>query len=411
MARPGVYLSRGNGAIGGLLPKEDGVTLLFVHSAKYTADNTDSYFNPLVGYQLADFEALGITALSDGNAGEFVWEHIKDFYSQATNGGELHVMFYPKDITYAVLLAAGLTSTHVVRLQNYLKAQSGRIKLLWFCQNPSFVEATWAVSPNLFQSLADAEFSKVRPIDIIVEGRKMPTISGITLDMRSYDAENVTIFWSREKARTAELKATTNFSTLVDNFAAAGVLAGQLAAIDVASNPGDASLGPIKGWNAVEFSNGTNIADVGDGQQDALDTKGFVFATTRPGVNGFFFNDSHTCTVITNDYAYVERNRVINKAVRLANVSYQKFVLGKVYIDPSSGKISVDTINAMTGDMRQTIEENMTGEIVGGGTVVTMDPNQNVLTTGATNTLVEVLPIGINRRLNVKVQFKNPSRV
>ena len=132
------------------------------------------------------------------------------------------------------------------------------------------------------------------------------------------------------------------FSTKVDNYAAIGTYAGRVASIDVATNPGDASLGKIKGWSSVEFSNGTSVADLSDGSQDSLNTNGFVFATTRPGVTGFWFVDSHTCCAITDDYAYLERNRVINKAVRLANVSYQKFVLGKVYIDPSTGKISAE---------------------------------------------------------------------
>jgi hypothetical protein len=319
-------------------------------------------------------------------------------------------MFYPVDVTYATLLAAGLTNTHVVRLQNYLKEQSGRIKLAIFAQNPSFVEVVWATSPDLFQSLADSEFTKVRPIDILVEGRKMPAISGITLDMRSYNAPNVSMFWSREKTRAAALKALAVFGTKVDNYAAIGTYAGRVASIDVASNPGDATLGKLRGYASAEFSNGSSVADLSDLAQDGLDTKGFVFATTRPGVVGFWFVDSHTCCAITNDYAYLERNRVINKAVRLANVSYQKFVLGKVFIDPTTGKISADTIGALTGDMKSVINDNMEGEIINDGTVVTMDPNQNVLTTGATNTIVEVLPIGINRRLNVKVQFRNPAR-
>lgn len=411
MARPGVYISKGNGAIGGLLPKEDGVAIMVISSSLYSATTTDPFYKPVTGFQLADFEALGITEATDKTRGEFVWEHLKDFYAEAVNGAELHLMFYPVDVTYATLLAAGLTNTHIVRLQNYLKEQSGRIKLAIFAQNPSFVEVVWATSPELFQSLADSEFAKVRPLDILVEGRKMPAISGITLDMRSYNAPNVSMFWSREKTRAAALKALAVFSTKVDNYAAIGTYAGRVASIDVATNPGDASLGKIKGWSSVEFSNGTSVADLSDGSQDSLNTNGFVFATTRPGVTGFWFVDSHTCCAITDDYAYLERNRVINKAVRLANVSYQKFVLGKVYIDPSTGKISADTIGALTGDMKSVINDNMEGEIINDGTVVTMDPNQNVLTTGETNTIVEVLPIGINRILKVKVQFRNPARV
>ena len=57
-----------------------------------------------------------------------------------------------------------------------------------------------------------------------------------------------------------------------------------------------------------------------------------------------YFSGSATCCTKTSDYAYIENNRVWNKAARLIREALAPFLKGKVKKDPSTGYIKATTI-------------------------------------------------------------------
>ena len=47
-----------------------------------------------------------------------------------------------------------------------------------------------------------------------------------------------------------------------------------------------------------------------------------MFLPSKKGYEGTFWNDSYTCILQNSDYAYIENNRTIDKAVRNLYVTY-----------------------------------------------------------------------------------------
>ncbi len=68
----------------------------------------------------------------------------------------------------------------------------------------------------------------------------------------------------------------------------------------------------------LAFANGVLCSDVSvtDNLLDYLNNRRHIFLRKFVGLAGSYFNDSHTAVVATSDYAYIENNRVIDKAIR-----------------------------------------------------------------------------------------------
>ena len=79
------------------------------------------------------------------------------------------------------------------------------------------------------------------------------------------------------------------------------------------------------------------MSDYSETDLDTLDEKGYIFYTSVSGVAGIFANDTHTCSPITSDYAYVENNRTIKKAIKLAKSELAPRVKGRLYVDENTG--------------------------------------------------------------------------
>ena len=66
------------------------------------------------------------------------------------------------------------------------------------------------------------------------------------------------------------------------------------------------------------FANGQllSAAALSDAALDAIDANRHIFGQKYGGYPGTFFNDNHCAVALTSDYAYINDNRVIDKAIR-----------------------------------------------------------------------------------------------
>lgn len=410
MARPNVTIIRGSGGLGTVAPPEDGTSLLVVsfdHSA-YGLSGTS-----LKGVQLSDFEGQGVTEALDLSNDELVWEHVKDFYAKAPAGTELHLLAIPADKTFANLFTPA--DAAYVLLSNYLLAQAGSIKLIGVALNPSYVEAapTAGVSTDvqtaapLAQTFINAQFALFRPISIILEGRSYTAANtAAAFDLRNLTAGGVSVTIARNKTRNAVLNTATH--AMAGKYAALGETLGKVASIPVQRNIGRVKDGPL-GWTDAELSGGQAISALTEADQNVLNTKGYIFPVKHSGLNGFFLNDDHTCVAVTSDYAYISRNRTIDKAARIARRVYLNELLDEVAVDPDSGQLAPIVIKTYEQRMQAAIEDEMVAanEVVSVSVVV--DPNQDVLATSKVAVLIQVVPFGTARQIEATVQFFNPA--
>ena len=68
--------------------------------------------------------------------------------------------------------------------------------------------------------------------------------------------------------------------------------------------------------DTVAFANGDTFASKSSSELSFLNDLRYIFLLKNVGSSGTFFNDSHTAVSVSNDYAYIENNRTIDKAIR-----------------------------------------------------------------------------------------------
>jgi hypothetical protein len=137
---------------------------------------------------------------------------------------------------------------------------------------------------------------------------------------------------------------------------------------------------------------------------DNLDLKRYVFLRKFPNLSGSFFNDNKTAIASTSDYAFINENRVIDKAIRGIDASLLPSLNSPLLLN-SDGTLANSTIAYLESqaviNTDQMIRDN---EVSAVGVLI--NPLQNVLTTGTLNVTVNIVPVGVARNIVVNIGFK-----
>ena len=139
--------------------------------------------------------------------------------------------------------------------------------------------------------------------------------------------------------------------------------------------------------DSICFCDGSAIGNYTPQQLEAINDKGYIFGVKHTGIAGTFLNDSFTATSLESDFAYIENNRTIDKAIRGIN---------KVLIKKVSG---VAALEALCDDVLDEMKRN--GEISGYEAYI--NPNQQVLRTSKLEVIVKIVPVGTLRKIEVKI--------
>ena len=151
------------------------------------------------------------------------------------------------------------------------------------------------------------------------------------------------------------------------------------------------------------LSNGQIINNVSQGYLTAIDNLRYVFLLKYRGNAGSYFNDSHTATIISSDYAYIENNRVIDKADRGIYASILPQLQGPLTLN-SDGTLADTTIAYLTSltavNLAQMVRD---GELSDYG--ISIPTTQNVTSTGNLVINVQLLGIGVSRNIVVNIGY------
>jgi len=343
----------------------------------------------------------------DSTHGIAVFKHLVDFYSEAGEGSELHVMVIARTETLTTALLK--TNNFAAKL---LADKKGRIKLLAVARNPLAgytPTVTNGVDADVFTAIANAkdlrtqEAGFYRYCQFIVEGRSFAGAAGIATmtDLRAVNGPNanrVSVCLSAEPAQ----------SLLTPGYASVGLLLGRLAADPVQRNPGRVKSGPLSLLNAA-LSNGAAVSTFTDTQLNILNDKGYIFLRQHSGKDGFYFSNDWTATKPTDDYSRIARGRVMDKASRLVREVYVEELLDEVDVDPTTGLLATSQIKSYQASAQTKLEQEMKARKEIAGVVVTVDADQNVLSTDEIQTTIDITPRGVANRLKATLSYSNPS--
>lgn len=135
---------------------------------------------------------------------------------------------------------------------------------------------------------------------------------------------------------------------------------------------------------------------------DGLNTKRYLLLRKHAGISGSYLNDSHTGTAATGDFAYLEPNRVVQKARRLVRAALLPDLNSPITVNATTGKIGQGSVKYFESKASRPMNQMQAdAEISGFG--VWVDPDQNVLSTSQLNVVVRIVPRGVARSIVVNI--------
>ena len=158
------------------------------------------------------------------------------------------------------------------------------------------------------------------------------------------------------------------------------------------------------GLKSPALFNGLQIRNIATSDLEELNGNRYIFPVIHAGDADNYFNDSHTLDVDSSDYAYIENVRTIDKACRGIRSKLLPWLNSPLRVDPSSGHLESGTVSFLETTAGEALEEmEKAGEI--SGYKVEIDPEQNVLADSALEIVIKKVPVGVMRKVRVKIGY------
>ena len=255
------------------------------------------------------------------------------------------------------------------------------------------------------QTQADVLRAEHMPLQIIYAGHtnRFATLSSFP-DCRTFSSSDVSVcIVAPQKVITGDSLTNVSFLPRV------GIALGAVAYSQVHENIGwvaNINIANLEGMNSPQIainSLTTSVSSLSDMDLKNLTDKGYIFAKKYIGLSGSFLNDAPTCTALTSDFAYIENNRTLDKAIRQTRILLLPSLNSPVLLNPD-GTLTAKDISRFSVLSRKALEQmQRDGEV--SNFYVFIDPNQNVLSTSEIEIEMSVQPVGVARKLNVKIGF------
>ncbi|KQB39463.1 DUF2586 domain-containing protein [Flavobacterium aquidurense] len=426
-----VVINKLSGGLGRRNPDQDMVSgLLFdgVATTKLTVNKIERLVS------VEDAEALGITADYDVN-GQSAYYQIQQFF-RMNPSGDLYIMA-STGASYAEIAGKAM---------DMQEKANGNIRQMAIIYSGATTFAQTKTAVETAQTQAELAYTDYMPFEVILEGKGFDADSATSL--AEFNAENVSVVVAMDVEKALEQKLVreddntvynlapgekvariedTNvfnvrtkdgykeedgafleftFREVYKNTAAVGLALGAVSRAKVSENIAWIEKFNLtgEGFSKAGFIGGQEIKTLGTLSE--LNDNRFIFAKTHTGLAGVYFNDSHTCTTGTSDFAYVENNRTINKATRLLRTALLPKLASPVLVD-IDGKLPQSVSKSFEGLCRSALEGMVANQEVSDFDVY-VDPKQNILATSELKVKAEITPIGTARKITVDLGFKNP---
>lgn len=383
---PGVIININNDRLGQTNQTDDTIAGLIISGSTVAGAGNVTAGDTYQLFSLEDATAIGI---AEGGTNDFAYQAIKQFYAQAGTGAELWIML----VTSTVLMSAMVDITETDYAVKLLAAANGRIRTLAVSQKSdgtatiaNGVDEDVDVAAVNAQALAKAYTEAYKPLKVIIDGKDFNGTVGDLKDYKTTSHNRVSILLAGTGGKNASV----------------GLLIGRLAA-----NPVQRSIARVKdgdlGILTADFTDDNPIEDL-ENAWDAIHDLGYIFLRTIAGKSGYFFTDDVTLTEDADDLSSIKRVAVIDKASLLALGVATDYINDEIPLSPD-GTISPALIGNIKADIENAINVNMTDQGEISGCKVTIDPNQNVLSTSTLAVTLDILPVAYSKYITIDLGF------
>lgn len=388
MALPNVNILLQNGTLGGLLQTDDGVcgmVLSGVSEGTYTAGT------PLLIRSYNDAVNLGLTTTNNA----FALKHIREFYDEAGEGAKLYIMLVAVTMTASQM--ADITEAN--GMKKLLDFAGRTIRYIGLLRNTAGqtitvtngIDADVAAAVTKAQTFCETYAANPYqyPFRVILGGQKFSGTATDLVDGNTMSKNRVAIVIG---------------DTVAGEGAAVGLVLGRKAKLPVQRKIARVRDGAL---NITTAYIGSTLAEQYV-NNDVIHDRRYITFRTFPGKAGYFFTDDPTLTATTDDYAYIGRGAVIDKAQIITYATYVNEVGSEVPVG-TDGKMEAGYCSYLEQLIENQINGIMTANREISSVKCYVDPEQNVLSTNKVQIVLRIVPVGYASTIEVKLGFDNPA--
>lgn len=326
----------------------------------------------------------GVTSL------QAVWHYHISEYFRIQPKGSLYVGFYavPGSYTFA-------------EIQTMQVFSGGKIR-----QFGVYKDAAAFASADLtaIQSICSVLDTLHMPVSNVLYGADLKLVTDLTslADLNALSANKASAVISQDAGGLGAFLYVTYGKSITTLGAALGAVSLAKVSEDIAW-PQKFNISSGYECDTIGFANGTAMTAVSQSTLNTLDDRRYIFLVKYVGLAGSYFNDSHTAIAVTSDYAYIENNRTIDKAIRGVYASLISYINSPLVLN-SDGTLK-DTTIAFFESQAGTNLDQMIRDSELSAYEVTINPAQDVLATSNITVAVKLVPIGVARQITVNIGF------
>jgi len=313
--------------------------------------------------------------------------HISEFF-RVQPKGQLYVGIFNVPMIY--------TFADIQTMQDYA---DGKIRQIAVFKNGTNASSDLTAIQSQCTYLASVH----KPLSAIYAGDIIGTMDLTTLDnLATMTAPNVSAVIGQDGAGQGNYLFVTQSKSITCLGATLGAVAFAKVSDDIAwISKFNMSSGSE--LDTINFANGQNVKTTSQSQLNTLDNYRYIFLIKYVGIAGSYFNDSHCAVTVQSDYAYIENNRTIDKAIRGVYASLLPNLNSPLVLN-ADGTLQDTTVSYFTSQAGVNLDE-MVRQTELSAFQVLIDPSQNVLSTSTLVVSIKLVPIGVARNIIVNIGF------
>jgi len=392
----GVVIELTNGNLGQVLQTNDGICGFVTHGVDELGGYTTG--TPILVTSMTDVANAGITAANN----PYAIKNLTEFYTQAGNGAQLYVMLLPVTMSISDI-ADKMNPLGAVVLLNYA---AGKIKVLGLLSDDvayvaggGTITTVGGINDDVYtavtnaQALATTYAGNEWPLRVIIGGTSYDGTPGDLTIMNHGTTDNrVAIF-------IGDTEDSGGYSE--GEGACVGLVLGMVSSIPVQRKISRVKNGPLT--NTAAYL-GVNPIESVSGQPALIKENGFITFWTYPNVSGYFFSGDDMCTATTDDYCFLCRGRVIDKAQIIAYTTFIQDVDDEIPTAPGG---LIDP--GYAANLQNSIEQQINIAMVANGNCSSVtcfvDPSQNVISTSFVLVSLSIEPEAYASLIEVELGF------
>lgn len=400
MALNDIIFYRSDGGLGRELPSEDSISALVIQAMEITGEL--EYNVPRKFTSLREVEEIGLDEDYDTIFGSPVYRHIKDFYSQVPNAELWLLIQNPNSAPPSMIDWTGDAG-------NMLRMAQGKIKQLAVIPNPaSGYDYSAEAKQHTLELIARCQA-------LAFQAREYEHMPLVCIVSAIYPHPSI---WGTYPSGYPDLKTLSTPAPFVslhisgvedidEKHCNTGLVLGLVAKAKVNECVAWVEKFPVFFGKDSATLLGLPVEQLLSSTLNGLNDFHYLFFKRHVGIDGYYLNDSHTCTANNSDYRYIENNRTINKAERVTRKVLLPKLNSPILVNPENGKLAPEVVKEFELLVAKEMEK-MQRENELSGFKVTIDPNQNILANNRLQVQLKLIPTGTARMIEVFIGFENP---